>query len=265
MGEVEIREANESDLSFVESLMDEALAPYYGGDHRAHARRIFDTHISGGKDSLGFFSTEQKMFILMHEQKPAGIVHLVGKKQETYKISPLIVAREFQGKRGLGSALLQHAESYARSRRARQLYCTVAEENKSALQFFLRKGFTPAGRSYSHYKDGITETMLYKLLVSADEEQNLDRPHTSVSPAASHHYDQIRSLLLDNLPEHFRDIDSQWVDALFDGYERRDSFDINLKYKLLYVAIDRTGFCFRSGWRHTQKGTPHKGHAPDRN
>ncbi len=258
MAEIEIREATADDLSFVESLMDEALAPYYGGDHRAHAQRIFTTHISGGKDSLGFFSTEQKMVILEHNQKLAGIVHLVGKRQETYKISPLIVARAFQGKLGLGSALVQHAENYARATGARQLYCTVAEENKSALQFFLRKGFTPAGRSHSHYKDGITETMLYKLLVSPDEEQNLDRPHISVTAAAPQYYEQIRRLLLDNLPAHFRDIDSHWVDSLFLGYERRDSNDINQKYKLLYAALDRTGAVLGVAGATPKKGLPIK-------
>lgn len=258
MTNIKIREATVTDLSYVEALMDEALAPYYGGDHRAHAQRIFGTHISGGKDSLGFFSTEQKMFVLEHDQQPGGIVHLVGKKQATYKISPLIVAREFQGNRGLGSALLEHAESYARAAGARQLYCTVAEENKSALQFFLRKGFTPAGRSYSHYKDGITETMLYKLLVSVDEEQNLDRPHISVAPAVPEYYEQIRHLLLGNLPAHFRDIDSNWVDALFRGYERRDTNDINQKYKLLYAAIDRTGTVLGVAGATPKKGLPIK-------
>lgn len=258
MAEIEIREANAEDLSFVQSLMDEALSPYYGGDHRAHAQRIFGTHISGGKDSLGFFSTEQKMFILLYDQELAGIVHVVGKKQDTYKISPLIVARQFQSKHGLGSLLLQHAESYARSRGARQLYCTVAEENKSALQFFLRKGFTPAGRSHSHYKDGITETMLYKLLISPDEEHNLDRPNISVTPAISQHYEQIRRLLLENLPTHFRDIDSHWVDALFQGYERRDSKDVNQKYKLLYVVVDRTGAVLGVAGATPKKGLPIK-------
>ena len=131
----EIREAIESDHTFVESLMDEALAPYYGGDHRAHARRIFNTHISGGRDSLGFFSTEQKMFVLVHDGEPAGIIHLVGKRQETYKISPLIISSRFQGSQGFGSALLEHAEAYARAASARQLYCTVAEETRTVTYF----------------------------------------------------------------------------------------------------------------------------------
>lgn len=101
------------------------------------------------------------MFILTVNGVRAGMIHLVGKRQETYKISPLILAQQYRGKAGLGSRLLSFAEDYAVRNGARQIYCTVAEENTSALQFFLRKGYLPAGRSASHYKEGITEVMLY--------------------------------------------------------------------------------------------------------
>lgn len=32
---------------FVADLMIRALTPFYDGDRRTHARRIFDTHIAG--------------------------------------------------------------------------------------------------------------------------------------------------------------------------------------------------------------------------
>lgn len=50
---VEIREALDKDSEWVENLMHEALKPFYGGDHRAHTRRIFQTHIAGGQDQIG--------------------------------------------------------------------------------------------------------------------------------------------------------------------------------------------------------------------
>jgi hypothetical protein len=76
--DLSIREAVEHDRGFVERLMVDALQPFYGGDHKRHARRIFDTHISGGQDRLGFFSFEQKMFIAVVGSEPIGMVHLVG-------------------------------------------------------------------------------------------------------------------------------------------------------------------------------------------
>ncbi|MBI4490052.1 MAG: GNAT family N-acetyltransferase, partial [Deltaproteobacteria bacterium] len=154
--DIQIREATDEDREFVVELMQAALSPYYGGDHKAHAARIFSTHISGGIDRIGHFSSEQKMFILTVNGARAGMIHLVGKRQETYKISPLILAQQYRGKAGLGSRLLSFAEDYAVRNGARQIYCPVAEQNTSALQFFLRKGYLPAGRSASHYKEGIT-------------------------------------------------------------------------------------------------------------
>lgn len=253
-----IREAREEDFEFIMELMNVALSRYYGGDHEAHARRIFSTHISRGKDNLGYFSFEQKMFILTLDGVPAGMIHLVGKRQGTYKISPIIVAPQYRGRRGLGSILLEFAENYARTNNARQIYCTVAERNNGALQFFLRKGYIVAGRSDSHYKPGITEVMLYKPLLGADFEEKFDRPHISVLPCKESHETQVRQLLLDILPKYFKGIDSTWVDALFNGYRRRNSHDVNLKYKLIYVAVDRTDTVLGVAGATPKKGKPIK-------
>lgn len=256
-----IREARENDFAFVENLMQKALEAYYGGDHRAHAKRIFDAHIGGGVDRLGFFSFEQKMFVLEVDGERAGIIHVVGKRQSTYKISPLIVAPKFQGRHGLGSRLLAHAESYARTHQARQLYCTVAEQNVAALQFFLRKDFIRAGSSDSHYKTGVTETMLYKPLYGASKIMSLDQLHVSVLPLDEHNEEmkeQVGRMLLEKLQGSFEGITDDWVRALFNGYSRRTTFDINTKYKLIYVATDSTGRVIGVAGATPKKGSPIK-------
>lgn len=256
-----IREAREDDFKFVENLMQNALETYYGGDHSAHAKRIFDAHISGGSDHLGFFSFEQRMFIVEVDGERAGMIHLVGKRQSTYKLSPLIVAPEFQGEYGLGSRLLAHAESYARTHQARQLYCTVAEQNTNALQFFLRKGFIRAGSSDSHYKTGVKETMLYKPLYGASKIMSFDQLHVSVLPFDESNEDmkeQVGRLLLEKLQSSFDGITDEWVSALFDGYSRRATFDINTKYKLIYVATDSTRRVVGVAGATPKKGSPIK-------
>ena len=68
-----IREAGENDFDFVVSLMCKSLSPYYGGDHKRHAERIFKTHISGGKDHIGFFSLLQKMFVAEKDGNTLGL------------------------------------------------------------------------------------------------------------------------------------------------------------------------------------------------
>ena len=234
---VNIREANGKDWEFVKELMCEALEPFYGGDHETHAKRIFSTHISGGKDNLGYFSFEQKMFIIEADKELAGMIHLVGKRQGTYKISPIIVAPKYT-KYGLGKKLLDFAENYAKGKGARQIYCTVSEQNEPALQFFIKNGYIIAGKSDSHYKAGIIEVMLYKLLSSAFWDE-LERENLSVLPFEKRYASQVRDLLLKTLPGHFEGINGEWVDSLFAGYERRHLDDIFLKYKLIYITLDR--------------------------
>ena len=223
-----VRPARASDFGFVSDLMVRALTPFYDGDHRAHARRIFDTHIAGGVDRVGQFSAGQYMFIAESDGRPVGVIHVVNKKQGTVKISPLIVDTAYRGKMGVGSMLLKHAEDFARSLGARQIYCTVAEPNKKALGFFLRKGFRITGTAKDHYKIGIDEHMLYKQLI---DEAGFDSPNISVVPFdESQHADGARALILSQMSGDFDGVDSNWVDALFAGYRRMESG------KIIFVA-----------------------------
>jgi len=201
------------------------------------------------------------MFIAEVDGERAGMMHVVGKRQSTYKISPLIVAPEFQGSHGLGSRLLSYAESYARGQQARQLYCTVAEQNVVALQFFLRKDFIRAGSSDSHYKTGVTETMLYKPLYGASKIMSLDQLHVSVlslDEGNEEMKEQVGRILLENLRDSFEGITDDWVRGLFDGYSRRSTLDINTKYKLIYVATNSTGRVIGVAGATPKKGSPIK-------
>jgi ASC-1-like (ASCH) protein len=238
---IAIRLAVESDFLFIESLMNLALNPYYEGDHCAHAQRIFKSHIAGGDDAVGQFSLNQRMFIITVDEKPAGMIHLVGKKQGNFKISPLIISPGFKGKIGLGSRLLSFAEDYVQKKSCRQLYCTVAKNNHEAYKFFLGKGFVVAGQAESHYKDGVTEVMMYKLFDSDDFLTRFDQEVVSVVPLEMDSKFRVgaEKLILEKLPNFFGGVNQDWVDALFKGHGRRFSGDVNEKYKIIYVAIDK--------------------------
>ena len=229
-----VRPARADDFDFVADLMVQALSPFYDGDHHAHARRIFDTHIAGGHDQVGQFSSGQQMFIAEQDGQQVGLIHVVVKKQGTVKISPLIVSTNYRGKLGIGSMLLKHAEDFARNLGARQIYCTVAAPNEKALGFFLKKGFYITGTARDHYKMGIDEHMLYKQLV---DEAGFDSPNISVVPFdESQHADGARALILSQMSDDFEGVDDSWVDALFAGYRRRESGDVNAKFKIIFVA-----------------------------
>jgi ASC-1-like (ASCH) protein/N-acetylglutamate synthase-like GNAT family acetyltransferase len=160
---------------------------------------------------------------------------VVEKKQGTAKISPLIVSPDYRGDRGIGSRLLAHAEEFALDRLgARQLYCTVAAPNRKALNFFRKKGFYITGKAKSHYKLGINEYMLYKQL---DDDAGYEAPNISVIPFdRNRHGEDVRKLILTKMSDVFLGVDDNWVDALFNGYERRNSADVNEKFKIIYVA-----------------------------
>lgn len=255
---IHIRDAKKDDEEWVAYLMHRTLDAYYDGDHRAHAKRIFSAHLEGGLDRVGFFSFEQRMFIAELNGERAGMIHVVGKRQQTYKISPLIVAEEFRGTRGLGRVLLGHAEAYARSHEARQLYCTVAGSNHAAMQFFIRHGFIRAGTSDSHYKKGVRETMLYKPLYTAEAIKGFDRMSVSVIPFQEIDAGQVQALILKTLPVSFGGISEEWVKALYEGYRRRNTADVNSKYKLIFVASDTDGNVVGVAAATPKKGTPIK-------
>lgn len=234
INDVTIRSAAADDFEWVADLMVRALSPFYDGDHHAHARRIFDTHMKGGIDHVGHFSAGQYMFIAEQDGQPVGLIHVVEKKQETVKISPLIVGTDYRGQLGIGSMLLKHAEDFARNLGARQLYCTVASPNQKALQFFLRKGFRITGTAKDHYKHGVDEHMLYKQLVN---EAGFDSPNVSVIPFDEEkHAEGARKLILSQMSDVFRGVDDDWVDALFAGYKRKELGDVNAKYKIIFTA-----------------------------
>ena len=234
INDVTIRSAAADDFEWVADLMVRALSPFYDGDHRAHAQRIFDTHMKGGTDHVGHFSAGQYMIIAEQNGQPVGLIHVVEKKQETVKISPLIVSTHYRGKLGIGSMLLKHAEDFARNLGARQLYCTVASPNQKALQFFLRKGFRITGTAKDHYKHGVDEHMLYKQLV---DEAGFDSPNVSVIPFdEDKHADGARTLILSQMSDVFRGVDDDWVDALFAGYKRKELGDVNAKFKIIFTA-----------------------------
>jgi ASC-1-like (ASCH) protein len=159
---------------------------------------------------------------------------VVEKKQKTVKISPLIVSHDYRVSFGIGSMLLDHAERFARDLGARQIYCTVASPNQKALGFFLKKGFRITGTAKDHYKQGIDEHMLYKQLC---EDSALSAPNVSVVPfVEARHAEGVRRLILSVMPDKFVGVDDSWVDALFAGYSRRNSGDVNAKFKIIYVA-----------------------------
>jgi len=250
-----IRQVSLKDLSVVAELMHEALDPYYGGDHRAHAKRIVETASKSTKDDKGHFSAAQLMYVAVEGDNILGIINFVVKYQGTVKISPLIVCKEARNK-GVARLLLCKVEEYARDYEVRQIYCTVSAKNDLAMSFFLAQGYVKAGIAGKHYRVDIDEIMLYKVVeheAVMPEEQII-----SVRSLEKDDEDQVRRLVLDRLSPYFDGVDDRWVTALFDGYSRRGTRDPNEKYKLIWVAKSSDGTVVGVAAATPKKGDPIK-------
>ncbi len=232
---IRVRRVRLDDLSVVAEMMHSHLDPFYGGDHRAHAKRIVETASRGNKDKKGHFSAEQLMYVAVDDEDGniVGILNFVSKYQGTVKISPLIVREGWRGK-GVTRMLLRKLDEYVKKYRVRQVYCTVSAKNTLALSFFLAHGYVRAGVASRHYRVDTDEVMLYKVVEHDGiypEERTI-----SVRPLEKADEQQVRHLVISRLSPYFSGIDDRWVNALFEGYARKDTRDPNEKYKLIWVA-----------------------------
>lgn len=252
---VKIRSVKQSDLPVIAEMMHSALEPFYGGDHRAHAKRIVEIASHGTKDRKGHFSVAQLMYVAEEDGQIIGILNFVVKHQGTLKISPLIVREDARGK-GVSRLLLQKVDSYAKKYRVRQIYCTVSAKNKLALDYFLAHGFVCAGMASGHYRAGVDEVMLYKIV--EHDGVFLEERIISVLPLTEEDKKQVRHLVISRLSPYFEGVDDAWVESLFAGYERKDTRDPNEKYKLIWVAKSPDGTVLGVVGATPKKGEPVK-------
>jgi ASC-1-like (ASCH) protein/ribosomal protein S18 acetylase RimI-like enzyme len=229
---MKVRKVESGDLPVIAEMMHQALDPYYGGDHRAHAKRIVETSANGSLDAKGHFSAAQIMYVAEDDGQIVGVLNFVVKHQGTLKISPLIVREDMRGK-GVGGLLLAEVYQYVREYNIRQIYCTVSAKNQSAMGYFLLQGFVPAGIAERHYRPDTDEVMLYKI---AEHITFPDEQAISVLPLTEEDKQQVRELVIRRLVPHFDGVNDGWVDSLFAGYARKGSNDPNEKYKLIWVA-----------------------------
>ncbi len=250
-----VRQVRPEDLPVVAELMHESLDPYYGGDHRAHAKRIVETAAESTIDHKGHFSAAQLMYVAEEGGVILGIINFVVKYQGTVKISPLIVCKEARNK-GVARLLLNKVEEYARDYEVRQIYCTVSAKNTLAMSFFLAQEYVKAGVADNHYRSDVDEVMLYKVVEHESvlpEEQII-----SVRSLSTEDEDQVRELILNRLSPYFDGVDDRWVTALFEGYSRRHTRDPNDKYKLIWVAKSSDGTVLGVAAATPKKGDPIK-------
>ena len=230
----------EADRAFIRQIFLEALDEHYSGDHFAHADRVLDAHLAGGRDQYGHFSLVQRMLILLDDNQPRGLVNVVHKRQGTVKISPLIVDRPARKQAGCGSLLLDAAREFATEVGARQLYCTVSETNAPALRFFRRKGFVVAGQAAGQYRVGVREALLYQSLTRPSPAAEAEGELT-VRAVTDNDVADLERFLLEPMRTICDGLGSDWIRSLVDGHARRHLRDVNVRPGDVRVVVDRSG------------------------
>lgn len=237
-----VRLAKSTDRAYLIEAFCHALAPYYGGDHSAHASRLIQTHLAGGNDRRGLLSIKQVLYVLWDNNQRHGVLNLVFKRQGTCKISPLILYPNTQDKGGFGETLLKVAKSEARAAGSRQLYCTVAQSNRNALLFFLQNGFVVCGTANSQYKDGETEVLLRHPLDSEPDTQEARSIISVTEVCNDDDWVRIRKLFMRDMTQHVDGADYHWLDSLLAKAQHTRAANSNASAAAwIYCARDRTG------------------------
>lgn len=236
--------ATYEDRGYLIGAFTQALAPYYEGDHLVHAKRVLQTHLSGGVDNRGLLSTRQLLLVLWEGAERRGILNLVFKRQSTCKISPLILFPPEQTSRGLGTILIRAAEEEAREAGARNLYCTVAKSNHSTLKFFLEVGFVKCGTAPEQYKTGETEILLRKQLSPLPSALDAEDLISVAQVQDDSAWSEVRKLLSSSLPRLIEGANDSWLESMhrnarYCGASPKDEG----RRAWIYAAQDRSGCC----------------------
>lgn len=234
--QVSVRSATSADRAYLLDAFEQALGPYYDGDHLVHANRVLQTHLSG-EDDRGLLSTRQLLLVLWEGDARRGLINLVFKRQSTCKISPLILFPFEQNGRGLGTRLIHEAEKIARGAGARNLYCTVASSNPS-LDFFLQNGFYVCGDADEQYKAGETEMLLRKSLAEPEAEEVISVVEVQGRAA----WKRVEKLLSTSLPRLIEGVNDSWLESMYkNARDYSGSPEDDGRRTWVYAAQDRSG------------------------
>ena len=148
---ITIRRATEGDRAFILSLADR-LADFDRPSWRS-AREIADGDRRALASELDAPSEDNGLFIALRDHQPAGCLLMWTLEdyfsgQRHAHISVIAVTREAEG-RGVGRALMEYAEQWARTRGHTRLTLSVFESNKRAQALYEHAGFQVEMRRYA--------------------------------------------------------------------------------------------------------------------
>jgi ribosomal protein S18 acetylase RimI-like enzyme len=140
---LQIRPWTESDLPAVREITWETWVVTYGPFiPQEDLRTYFDEHYALEALSEFLKAPVNGGFLALADDTPAGYLRTHWEEREgRFYVSSLYVLPSYQGQ-GLGGKLMVAAEGQAKERGAEAVWLGVMEENRSALQWYRRLGFS---------------------------------------------------------------------------------------------------------------------------
>ncbi|HEY3962334.1 MAG TPA: GNAT family N-acetyltransferase [Gaiellaceae bacterium] len=90
------------------------------------------------------------VFVAVAGGVPVGSIHVYGGRHGFVEVG-MAVIREWRG-RGIGSALMDAAEQWARANGHHKLSLSVFAHNEAAIALYRKHGFVEEGRRVKHYR-----------------------------------------------------------------------------------------------------------------
>ena len=150
---IKIKKINSDDIKILQKISIETFTDTFGEQNSPENLKNYLEKAFNSKKLLSELSNPFSYFYLIYfDNEPAGYLKLnIGKTQsekigeEALEIERIYIRKKFQ-RNGLGNFLLNKAVDTAKSQDKKIIWLGVWENNKNAIEFYKKSGFTQSGQ-----------------------------------------------------------------------------------------------------------------------
>ena len=118
-------------------------------------------------ENTSFYFVKSANEVIGYMKLNAGPAQTELQKEDSFELERIYVLKDYQGK-GIGRQLLDKAIQMAREKKASYIWLGVWEENKSAIQFYKKNGFTAFDEHYFMVGDDKQTDIMMKLTLNEE-------------------------------------------------------------------------------------------------
>lgn len=161
--EIKVSEYTKEDLFRIRQIVLGIMPLFYGDINEDFVNRMAFAHERYAEMGLKYSAKPRIMHVAKADGQIAGVGLFAPKRGGSAKLSPFLIAPEFQSK-GVGSALIESIEAHARKLNVRRLYHHFPSCSIITQLFFAKHGYLPEARIREPYSPGVDEIVASKFL-----------------------------------------------------------------------------------------------------